>query len=95
MATDQVISGVASIDEKHRTDGSQDYLGRYRTGGSSTDSVGRVSVECSRALDEMAAARNVKPTASLDDLALDVWADDAELDAFLDDVRRSRRADVA
>lgn len=46
-------------------------------------------------LDELAAAQNVQPTASLDDLALDVWADDAELDAFLDDVRRSRHADVA
>ena len=49
----------------------------------------------SLSLDELAAAQNVTPTASLDDLALDVWGDDAELDAFLDDVRRSRHADVA
>lgn len=32
---------------------------------------------------------------SLDELAVDIWASDAELDAFLGHVRGSRRSDVA
>ncbi len=46
-------------------------------------------------LDELAAAQNVRPTASLHDLAVDVWDSEAELEAFLDDVARSRRAELA
>ncbi len=49
----------------------------------------------SRSLAERAVEQRVTATASLDDLALDVWTSDAELDAFLDDVHRSRHDDVA
>ena len=46
-------------------------------------------------LDQLAEEQNVTPTTSLDELALDVWETDAELDDFLDDMRRSRHADLA
>ena len=46
-------------------------------------------------LESIAASKGVERTLCLDDLALDVWESDDELDAFLDDVRRSRHADVA
>jgi uncharacterized protein (DUF2384 family) len=45
-------------------------------------------------LDELAAAQNVRPTVSLHDLAVDVWDSEAELEAFLDDVARSRRSEL-
>lgn len=48
-----------------------------------------------RTLDALAASQDVTPTASVDDLAVDVWESDAELDAFLADVRHSRHADTA
>jgi hypothetical protein len=51
--------------------------------------------EHSLALDALATSQHVAPTSTADDLALDVWESDDELDAFLDDVRRSRHADVA
>ena len=54
-----------------------------------------VALERSLALDALATSQDVMPTTSVDDLALDVWESDEELDAFLDDVRRSRHADVA
>ena len=49
-------------------------------------------------LDELARERGLRPIESAEallDLALDVWDSDADLDAFLADVRASRRADVA
>lgn len=55
----------------------------------------RVTDERSLMLDALATSQDVVPTASVDDLALDVWESDEELDAFLDDVRSSRHADVA
>jgi hypothetical protein len=55
----------------------------------------RVPHERSRELNELAVSQNVAPISSADDLALDVWSGDDELDAFLDDVRTSRHADVA
>lgn len=45
-----------------------------------------------RSLDELAALQHVVPVTSLDELAVDLWESDGELDAFLDDVRRSRHA---
>lgn len=45
-------------------------------------------------MDVLARAQGVGPVRSLDDLALDVWTSDAELDAFLADVRQSRQSDV-
>ncbi|MGH8999218.1 MAG: hypothetical protein ACRDY7_07485 [Acidimicrobiia bacterium] len=41
-------------------------------------------------LDSIGRAAGVKPLASLDELVLDVWESDDELDAFLADVRASR-----
>ena len=49
-------------------------------------------------LDELARAKGLKPVDSLEDLerfALDVWDSDEDLDAFLADVRASRRRGVA
>lgn len=40
-------------------------------------------------------AQGVGPVESVDDLGLDVWASDAELDALLADVRHSRQSDLA
>ena len=51
--------------------------------------------ERSLTLDVLATSQGVAPTTSVNELALDVWESDEELDAFLDDVRSSRRADVA
>ncbi|HWL37323.1 MAG TPA: hypothetical protein VNQ77_14160 [Frankiaceae bacterium] len=45
-------------------------------------------------MDALARAQGVRPVRSLDDLALDVWTSDAELDAFLADVRRARQSDL-
>jgi hypothetical protein len=45
-------------------------------------------------LDELAAIQNLGPLESLDELAVDVWESDEELDAFLEDVRRSRNLDA-
>jgi hypothetical protein len=50
-----------------------------------------------RDLDELAAAKGLKPVKSLEDLerfSLDVWDSDEDLEAFLADVRSSRNADV-
>lgn len=46
-------------------------------------------------LDEFAPAQGVGPVESLEELALDVWEADEDLDAFLTDVRSSRDADLA
>lgn len=46
-------------------------------------------------LDELARAQGLRPVESVDELALDVWESDEELDAFLADVRSSRDADLA
>lgn len=40
-------------------------------------------------------AVGVKPLASLEELALDVWESDEELDAFLADLRASRESGLA
>lgn len=45
-------------------------------------------------MDALARAQGVGPVRSLDELALDVWDSDAELDPFLADVRHSRQSDV-
>jgi hypothetical protein len=45
-----------------------------------------------RTLDELAAIQGIAPVDSLDDLAAELWESDEELDAFLDDVQRSRHA---
>lgn len=46
-------------------------------------------------VEELARRQGVRPAASLDDLRADLWDSDQELDAFLADVRESRRADLA
>lgn len=46
-------------------------------------------------LDAIARAVGVKPLGSLDELALDVWESDEELDAFLADLRASRESGLA
>jgi hypothetical protein len=45
--------------------------------------------------DELAARQGVLPVTSIEDLRADVWKDDAEVDEFIEDVRRARRANVA
>ena len=46
----------------------------------------------SRTLDELAANQHVAPVDSLDELATDLWDSDEELDAFIEDVHRSRHS---
>ena len=46
-------------------------------------------------LDAISRAVGVKPLGSLDELALDVWDSDEELDAFLADLRASRESGLA
>ncbi|MGH8993877.1 MAG: hypothetical protein ACRDZ7_20385 [Acidimicrobiia bacterium] len=46
-------------------------------------------------LDAISRAIGAKPLASLDELALDVWDSDEELDAFLADLRTSRESGLA
>jgi len=46
-------------------------------------------------LDTISRAVGAKPLASLDELALDVWESDEELDAFLADLRASRESGLA
>ena len=46
-------------------------------------------------LDAISRAVGVKPLGSLDELALDVWESDEELDAFLADLRASRESGLA
>lgn len=51
-----------------------------------------------RPLEDLARENGLRPIGSAEallDLALDVWDSDEDLDAFLADVRASRRADVA
>lgn len=43
-------------------------------------------------LDAISRAVGVKPLGALDELALDVWESDEELDAFLADLRASRES---
>lgn len=45
--------------------------------------------------DELAALQGVGPVSSVDDVRADLWEDDAEVDAFIEDVRRARQANVA
>lgn len=45
-------------------------------------------------LEELADRRGVRPVTSLDELRADIWESDEELDAFLDHLYASRRADV-
>lgn len=45
--------------------------------------------------DELAALQGVGPVTSVDDVRADLWKDDAEVDAFIEDVRRARQANVA
>lgn len=45
--------------------------------------------------EELAALQGVGPLSSVDDVRADLWKDDAEVDAFIEDVRRARRANVA
>lgn len=45
--------------------------------------------------DELAALQRVGPVSSVDDVRADLWKDDAEVDAFIEDVRRARQANVA
>lgn len=44
--------------------------------------------------EELAALQGVGPVRSVDDARADLWEDDAEVDAFIEDVRRARRASV-
>jgi hypothetical protein len=46
-------------------------------------------------LDAISRAVGAKPLGSLDELALDVWESDEELDAFLADLRASRESGLA
>lgn len=46
-------------------------------------------------LDAISRAVGVKPLTSLDELALDVWESDEELDAFLADLWASRESGLA
>jgi hypothetical protein len=46
-------------------------------------------------LDVISRAVGAKPLGSLDELALDVWESDEELDAFLADLRSSRESGLA
>jgi len=45
--------------------------------------------------DELAALQGVSPVSSVDDVQADLWQDDAEVDDFIEDVRRARQANVA
>jgi hypothetical protein len=45
--------------------------------------------------DQLAERQGVHPVTSVDDLQVDIWKDDAEVDAFIEDVRRARQANVA
>ena len=45
--------------------------------------------------EEFAALQGVGPVRSIDDVRADIWEDDAEVDAFIEDVRRARQANVA
>lgn len=46
-------------------------------------------------IDDLAAAQNVKPMASTEEWAADIFESDDELEAFLADVRSSRNASLA
>jgi hypothetical protein len=46
-------------------------------------------------LDAISRAVGAKPLTSLDELALDVWESDEELDAFLADLQASRKSGLA
>lgn len=46
-------------------------------------------------LDAISRAVGARPLRSLDELALDVWESDEELDAFLADLRASRESGLA
>ena len=54
--------------------------------------AGHVEAGCEPDLDAISRAVGVKPLTSLDELALDVWESDEELDAFLADLRASRES---
>ena len=46
-------------------------------------------------VDELARQQGVRPVRSLDEMRADLWDSDDELEAFLADLRASRRADLA
>jgi hypothetical protein len=54
----------------------------------------RLPPQSSRTLDELAAIQHVAPVSSLDELASDLWESDEELDAFIEDVQRSRHSTI-
>lgn len=45
--------------------------------------------------EELAALQGVGPLASIADAQVDLWEDDAEVDAFIEDVRRARWTNAA
>jgi hypothetical protein len=55
----------------------------------------RLPPQRSRTLDELAAIQHVAPVDSLDELASNLWESDEELDAFIEDVQRSRHSTIA
>ena len=45
--------------------------------------------------EQLAALQHVEPVSDPSDLAVDLWADDDEVDEFIAEVTRARRANVA
>ena len=45
--------------------------------------------------EELATVQGVGSVGSVDDVRADIWKDDAEVDAFIEDVRRARRANIS
>ena len=46
-------------------------------------------------IEDLARAQHVEPVADPEDLAADIWESDAELQAFLADLRAARNASLA
>jgi len=53
------------------------------------------AADAPRTADELAALQGVGPVGSVDDMRADLWKDDADVDAFIEDMRRARQANVA
>jgi hypothetical protein len=45
-------------------------------------------------IEELARQQGVQPVESVDDMRVDLWDSDEELEQFLDDLRASRQADL-
>ena len=45
--------------------------------------------------EQLAALQGIRPVASVEEMQADIWESDAEVDEFIEDVRRARRANVA